>query len=151
MEESRYCLSRYRIFPTGKNMDYSTSQYKFLSLTYKCIYGLAPLYLQEQGYKHTRNLLSSSQLNIVSTACTVSILMVTAHLLSFRRTIQRKFPMHVVNCQMPILIFYQAILIQNCFLRLKAYSLISYERRSQKCLKNIFCLVAFLQKKHFPK
>ena len=39
-----------------------------LILTHKCIHGLAPLYLQEliQEYKPTRNLRSSSKLNLIS-------------------------------------------------------------------------------------
>ena len=42
--------------------------YKILILTYKCIHGLAPLYLQEliQEYKPTLNLRSSSKLKLVS-------------------------------------------------------------------------------------
>ena len=42
--------------------------YKILILTYKCIHGLAPVYLQEliQEYKLTRNLRSSSKLNLFS-------------------------------------------------------------------------------------
>ena len=43
--------------------------YKILILTYKCIHGAAPIYLQEliQEYKPCRNLRSSSQFNLVST------------------------------------------------------------------------------------
>ena len=44
--------------------------YKILVLTYKCIHELAPIYLQEliEEYKPSRNLRSSSQLNLVSTS-----------------------------------------------------------------------------------
>ena len=66
--------------------------YKILILTYKCIHGLAPLYLQEliQEYKPTRNLRSSSKLNLIS--ATVSTLMVTAHFVELHLNYGTIFP-----------------------------------------------------------
>lgn len=62
-------------------------KYKLSVLTYKCIHGLAPIYLQEliQEYKPSRNLRSSSQLNLVSTSFLWSSLI----LQSFIRTMEQ--------------------------------------------------------------
>ena len=74
--------------------------YKILILTYKCIHGLAPLYLQEliQEYKPTRNLRSSSKLSLVF--ATVSTL--TYGHRSFSKAsaeLWNNHPMHVKNCK----------------------------------------------------
>ena len=74
--------------------------YKILVLTYKCIHELAPIYLQEliEEYKPSRNLRSSSQLNLVSTS--VSTLSYGNR--SFRKAsaeLWNRLPLNVKNCQ----------------------------------------------------
>ena len=74
--------------------------YKILILTYKCIHGAAPIYLQEliQEYKPCRNLRSSSQFNLVSTC--VSTLSYGHR--SFRKAsadLWNKLPQHIKYCQ----------------------------------------------------
>ena len=74
--------------------------YKILILTYKCIHGFAPLYLQEliQEYKPTRNLRSSSKLNLIS--ATVSTL-TYGHRSFYKASAElwNNLPMHVKSCQ----------------------------------------------------
>ena len=74
--------------------------YKILILTYKCIHGAAPIYLQEliQEYKPCRKLRSSSQFNLVSTC--VSTLSYGHR--SFRKAsadLWNKLPQHIKYCQ----------------------------------------------------
>ena len=74
--------------------------YKILILTYKCIHGAVPIYLQEliQEYKPCRNLRSSSQFNLVSTC--VSTLSYGHR--SFRKAyadLWNKLPQHIKYCQ----------------------------------------------------
>ena len=74
--------------------------YKILILTWKCIHGLAPLYLQEliQEYKPTRNLRSSSTLNLVS--ATLSTL-TYGHRSFWKASAElwNNLPMHVKKCR----------------------------------------------------
>ena len=74
--------------------------YKILILTYKCIHGYAPLYLQEliQEYKPTRNLRSSSKLSLIS--ATVSTL-TYGHRSFYKASAElwNNLPMHVKSCQ----------------------------------------------------
>ena len=74
--------------------------YKILILTYKCIHGLAPLYLLEliQEYKPTRNLRSSSKLNLIS--ATVSTL-TYGHRSFYKASSElwNNLPMHVKSCR----------------------------------------------------
>ena len=74
--------------------------YKILILTYKCIHGFAPLYLQEliQEYKPTRNLRSSSKLNLIS--ATVSTL-TYGHRSFYKASAElwNNLPMHVKSCR----------------------------------------------------
>ena len=76
--------------------------YKILILTYKnlCIHGLAPLYLHKliQEYIPTRNLRSSSKLNLVS--ATVSTLTYGNHSYSKASAeLWNNLHMHVKNCK----------------------------------------------------
>ena len=74
--------------------------YKILILTYKCIHGLAPLYLQEliQEYKPTRNLRSSSKLNLIF--ATVSTL-TYGHRSFYKASAElwNNLPIHVKSCR----------------------------------------------------
>ena len=74
--------------------------YKSLILTYKCIHGFAPLYLQEliQEYKPTRNLRSSCKLNLIS--ATVSTL-TYGHRSFYKASAElwNNLPMHVKSCR----------------------------------------------------
>ena len=74
--------------------------YKILILTYKCIHGFAPLYLQEliQECKPTRNLRSSSKLNLIS--ATVSTL-TYGHRSFYKASAElwNNLPMHVKSCR----------------------------------------------------
>ena len=73
--------------------------YKILILTYKCVHGFAPLYLQEliQEYKPTRNLRSSSKLNLIS--ATVST-RTYGHRSFYKASaeLRNNLPMHVKSC-----------------------------------------------------
>ena len=75
--------------------------YKILILTYKCIHGFAPLYLQEliQEYKPTSNLRSSSKLNLIS--ATVSTLTYGYMGLFYKASaeLRNNLPMHVKSCR----------------------------------------------------
>ena len=68
--------------------------YKILILTYKCIHGLAPLYLQEliQECKPTRNLRSSSKLNLISATVSILTYMVVAHFIKLQLNYGTIFP-----------------------------------------------------------
>ena len=75
-------------------------KYKLLVLTYKCLHGLAPIYLQEliHEYKPPRQLRSSSQLNLVST----SVATLSYGNRSFQKAsaeLWNKLPFHIKNCQ----------------------------------------------------
>ena len=75
--------------------------YKILILTYECIHGLAPLYLQELilEYKPTCNLRSPSKLNLIISA-TVSTL-TYGHRSFYKASaeIWNNLPMHVKSCR----------------------------------------------------
>ena len=88
LQKSHWLPVRYRIM------------YKILILTYKCIQGLVPLYLQEliQEYKPTRNFRSSSKLNLIS--ATVSSL-TYGHRSFYKASAElwNSLPMHVKSCR----------------------------------------------------
>ena len=94
----------YHITPVFQKLHWLPVRYRImhemLILTYIYIHRLAPLYLQEpiQEYKPTRNLRSSSKLNLIS--ATVSTL--TYGHRSFSKTateLWNNLPMHVKNCR----------------------------------------------------
>ena len=97
--------------------------YKILILTYKCIHGLAPLYLQEliQEYKPIRNLRSSSKLNLisatVSSCVNSSYIMVIAHFIKLQLNYGTIFPCmsKVVELYLYLSLLSRHSLIQICF------------------------------------
>ena len=74
--------------------------YKILILTYKCIHGAAPIYLQEliQEYKPCRNLRSSSQFNFVST-CVSTLSYGHRSFCKASADLWNKLPQHIKYCQ----------------------------------------------------
>ena len=82
----------------------SCIKYKILLLTYKCIHGYAPLYLQEliQMYKPTRNLCSSSKQLLVQFSSSIKTYGLRAFQHSFAE-LWNKLPNHIKNAKTLVL------------------------------------------------